>query len=125
MQVICLFIDAPAFFARFFPCLKFTALAGKVLLVIGGTTGLGLSAARAFLDAGARGVVVTGRNPASANAALAPRIRPRREWRCLSAGPRGGGLNEFLRALLPAVIATASEGEAGGNPGVTVGAPTT
>ena len=47
-----------------------TALAGKVLVVIGGTTGLGLSAARAFLAAGARGVVVTGRNPASATSAL-------------------------------------------------------
>ena len=46
-------------------------LAGQVIVVIGGTTGLGFSAARAFLDAGARGVVVTGRNPASADAALA------------------------------------------------------
>ncbi len=44
-------------------------LAGKVLVVIGGTTGLGLSAARAFLGSGARGVVVTGRNPDSARAA--------------------------------------------------------
>lgn len=47
------------------------ALAGKILVVIGGTTGLGLSAAKAFLAAGARGVVVTGRNPASADDALA------------------------------------------------------
>ena len=46
-------------------------LAGKTLVVIGGTTGLGLSAARAFLSAGARGVVVTGRNSGSARAALA------------------------------------------------------
>jgi NAD(P)-dependent dehydrogenase (short-subunit alcohol dehydrogenase family) len=45
-------------------------LAGKCLVVIGGTTGLGLSAARAFLQAGAHGVVVTGRNPESATAAL-------------------------------------------------------
>lgn len=45
-------------------------LAGKVLVVIGGTTGLGLSAARAFLAAGARGVVVSGRSAGSANAAL-------------------------------------------------------
>lgn len=34
----------------------------KVIVIIGGTTGLGLSAARAILDAGARGVVVVGRN---------------------------------------------------------------
>lgn len=45
-------------------------LAGKCLVVIGGTTGLGLSAAHAFLAAGARGVVVTGRNPDNATAAL-------------------------------------------------------
>ncbi len=45
------------------------ALADKTLVVIGGTTGLGLSAARAFLTAGARGVIVTGRNPESAAAA--------------------------------------------------------
>lgn len=38
------------------------ALAKKVIVVIGGTTGLGLSAARAFVRAGAR-VVVVGRNP--------------------------------------------------------------
>lgn len=44
-------------------------LAGKVLVVIGGTTGLGLSAAKAFLRNGARGVVITGRNPANAAAA--------------------------------------------------------
>ena len=46
-------------------------LTGKILVVIGGTTGLGLSAARAFLAAGARGVIVTGRNPASVSTALA------------------------------------------------------
>lgn len=45
-------------------------LAGKSLVVIGGTTGLGLSAASAFVEAGAR-VVVVGRNPASADAAAA------------------------------------------------------
>lgn len=39
-------------------------LAGRVIVVIGGTTGLGLSAAQALVHAGAR-VVVTGRNPAS------------------------------------------------------------
>lgn len=44
-------------------------LADKTLVVIGGTSGLGLSAARAFLAAGARGVVITGRNPATATAA--------------------------------------------------------
>src|SRR5947209_3137101 len=45
------------------------ALADAILVVIGGTTGLGLSAARAFLGAGARGVVVTGRSAESAHAA--------------------------------------------------------
>lgn len=43
-------------------------LSGKVLVLIGGTTGIGLSAARAFLAAGAR-VVVVGRNPESVAAA--------------------------------------------------------
>ncbi len=46
-------------------------LSGKVLVVVGGTTGLGLSAARAFLAAGARGVVVTGRDASSAEKAVA------------------------------------------------------
>lgn len=46
------------------------SLADKVLVIIGGTTGLGLSAARAFLAAGARGVVVTGRQRASGEAAV-------------------------------------------------------
>jgi NAD(P)-dependent dehydrogenase (short-subunit alcohol dehydrogenase family) len=41
-------------------------LADQVIVVVGGTTGLGLSAARAFLHAGARGVVITGRSPESA-----------------------------------------------------------
>jgi NAD(P)-dependent dehydrogenase (short-subunit alcohol dehydrogenase family) len=41
----------------------------KVIVIIGGTTGLGLSAAHAVLAAGARGVVVTGRNEGSAAAA--------------------------------------------------------
>lgn len=40
----------------------------KVVVVIGGTTGIGLSAARAFLAEGAR-VVAVGRNPANAEAA--------------------------------------------------------
>ena len=40
-------------------------LANKVIVVIGGTTGLGLSAARAFVEAGAQ-VVVVGRNHESA-----------------------------------------------------------
>src|SRR5262249_20797483 len=44
------------------------ALAGKVLVIIGGTTGLGLSAARAFLGAGAR-IVVVGLEPASTQTA--------------------------------------------------------
>lgn len=47
------------------------ALHDRVVVVIGGTTGLGLSGAEAFLRAGARGVVVTGRNPDSAAAARA------------------------------------------------------
>lgn len=45
------------------------ALADKVIVVIGGTTGLGLSAAKAMLAAGARGVVVTGRKAESVAAA--------------------------------------------------------
>ena len=45
-------------------------LSGKALVVIGGTTGLGLSAARAFVEAGAR-VIVVGRNAESCEAAQA------------------------------------------------------
>jgi NAD(P)-dependent dehydrogenase (short-subunit alcohol dehydrogenase family) len=41
------------------------ALEGNVIVVIGGTSGLGLSAAQACLHAGARGVVVTGRSAES------------------------------------------------------------
>jgi NAD(P)-dependent dehydrogenase (short-subunit alcohol dehydrogenase family) len=48
-----------------------SALNEKVIVIIGGTTGLGLSAARAVLATGARGVVITGRNPESADAAVA------------------------------------------------------
>jgi NAD(P)-dependent dehydrogenase (short-subunit alcohol dehydrogenase family) len=44
------------------------ALNGKSLVIIGGTTGLGLSAARAFVENGAR-VIVVGRNPENAEAA--------------------------------------------------------
>ncbi len=44
-------------------------LSGKVIVVVGGTTGIGLSAARAMLEAGARGVVLTGRDENSARAA--------------------------------------------------------
>lgn len=44
------------------------ALNGKSLVVIGGSTGLGLSAARAFVENGAR-VVIVGRNPDNAKAA--------------------------------------------------------
>lgn len=43
-------------------------LNGKILVIIGGTTGLGLSAGRAFVAAGAR-VVLVGRNPESAQRA--------------------------------------------------------
>ncbi len=46
------------------------ALSGKSLVIIGGTTGLGLSAARAFVEAGA-GVIVVGRNAESCEAARA------------------------------------------------------
>lgn len=42
----------------------------KKIVIIGGTTGIGLSAAQAFVGAGAQ-VVVVGRNPASAKAAQA------------------------------------------------------
>lgn len=55
-----------------------TALSDKVIVIIGGTTGLGLSAAKAFLAAGARGLVVTGRNPDHCRAAaelLGDRVR--------------------------------------------------
>ena len=45
-------------------------LTGKCMVVMGGTTGLGFSAARAFVGAGAR-VVVVGRNPDSVEAAEA------------------------------------------------------
>jgi NAD(P)-dependent dehydrogenase (short-subunit alcohol dehydrogenase family) len=44
------------------------ALSGKVVVIIGGTTGLGLSAARACVAAGAR-VVIVGRNAENAEAA--------------------------------------------------------
>ena len=47
-----------------------SSLSNKSLVVIGGTAGLGLSAARAFVEAGAR-VVVVGRNAESCEAARA------------------------------------------------------
>ena len=43
-------------------------LSGKKIVIIGGTTGLGISAAKAFISHGAN-VVVTGRNPESVAAA--------------------------------------------------------
>jgi NAD(P)-dependent dehydrogenase (short-subunit alcohol dehydrogenase family) len=46
----------------------FPDLSGKTIVVIGGTTGLGLSAARAFVENGGR-VVMVGRNPTNAKAA--------------------------------------------------------
>lgn len=46
------------------------SLADKACVIIGGTTGIGLSAAQAFLVAGACGVVITGRNPESARSAI-------------------------------------------------------
>lgn len=44
-------------------------LEDKVIVIVGGTTGLGLSAARAILAAGARGIAVVGRNRDSVLAA--------------------------------------------------------
>lgn len=52
-------------------------LDGKVIVIVGGTTGLGFSAAKAFIEAGAR-IVVVGYNPdevASAEAALGAEAR--------------------------------------------------
>ena len=46
-------------------------LSARVFVVVGGTTGLGLSVARALPDPGARGAVVTGRDAQSATAAIA------------------------------------------------------
>lgn len=46
----------------------FPDLTGKTIVVMGGTTGLGLSAARAFVEYSAH-VVIVGRNPASVAAA--------------------------------------------------------
>lgn len=63
-------IERPGPVGWTFPAMAGALLAEKVVVVIGGTTGLGLSAATAFLTAGARGVVVTGRDPASAATAL-------------------------------------------------------
>jgi NAD(P)-dependent dehydrogenase (short-subunit alcohol dehydrogenase family) len=57
-------------FGASLPGMSELPLSEKVIVIIGGTTGLGLSAARACVDAGARGVVVTGRDPASAEAAV-------------------------------------------------------
>lgn len=52
------------------------ALAGKRLVIIGGTSGLGFSAAKAFLTTGARGIVITGRNADTVKQALA-KLGPR------------------------------------------------
>ncbi len=46
-------------------------LEDKVIVIVGGTTGLGLSAARAILAAGARGIVVVGRSRDNVQAAKA------------------------------------------------------
>jgi NAD(P)-dependent dehydrogenase (short-subunit alcohol dehydrogenase family) len=46
-------------------------LSDLAIVIIGGSTGIGFSAAKAFLAAGARGVVITGRNPDSLARALA------------------------------------------------------
>ena len=45
-------------------------LQDKVVVIVGGTTGLGYSAARACVDAGAQ-VVIVGRNPDNARVAAA------------------------------------------------------
>ncbi|HRP03764.1 MAG TPA: SDR family oxidoreductase [Opitutaceae bacterium] len=50
-------------------CMSTDLLSGKVIVIVGGTTGLGFSAARAMLAAGASGVVLTGRDENSARAA--------------------------------------------------------
>lgn len=47
------------------------SLADKVIVIVGGTTGLGRAAAAAILASGARGVVVTGRSAESAGRAVA------------------------------------------------------
>lgn len=46
------------------------ALSNRVIVVMGGTTGMGLSGARAFLNAGAEGVVIVGRTPDTCAQAL-------------------------------------------------------
>lgn len=54
------------------PCFNFTRmthLTGKTIIIMGGTTGLGLSAARRLVEAGAN-VVVTSRSEANVDAAL-------------------------------------------------------
>lgn len=52
------------------PALQSDELTGKIALITGGTTGIGLATARRFLDAGAT-VLVTGRNPETLAAARA------------------------------------------------------
>ncbi|HEY7960509.1 MAG TPA: SDR family oxidoreductase [Solirubrobacteraceae bacterium] len=47
------------------------ALAGRTALITGGTRGLGLEIARAYLRAGIRGLFVCGRDPAALESALA------------------------------------------------------
>jgi len=46
------------------------ALDGRVIVIIGGTTGMGLSGARAFLAAGAKGIVIVGRTSETCAEAL-------------------------------------------------------
>jgi NAD(P)-dependent dehydrogenase (short-subunit alcohol dehydrogenase family) len=73
-------------------------LQDRVIVIIGGTTGLGLSAAQACVRAGAR-VVVTGRNPESVRAAA------------MVLGPAGAALagDATNPAHAPAAIALALE----------------
>ena len=77
---------------------KGALLAGRVIVIIGGTTGLGLSAAQACGRAGAL-VVVTGRNSESVRAAAA------------ALGPTGAALagDATDSAHAPAAIALALE----------------
>ena len=76
------------------------ALAGKSIVVVGGTTGIGLSAARAFVEGGAR-VVVVGRNAESCAAARAQFGEAGRVLSADATDPRtaSSAIEEALRAF--------------------------
>mgnify|MGYP003341320499 CR=1 FL=1 len=78
--------------------MRVSKLSGKVLVVIGGTSGLGLSAARAFVREGAR-LVVVGRNAEKVEAA-------ERELGSAVAGLAGDAMQP---ATAPAAVALALE----------------